>query len=100
MGPFMPDTDTSKTTTDHSKIREWAESRGGKPAAVESTDDKDDTGIIRLMFPDDSNSESDNLTEISWDTWFEKFEESDLALLYQDETADGDKSKFNKLVSR
>lgn len=30
----------------------------------------------------------------------EKFEESKLALLYQDETAGGKKSNFNKLISR
>jgi hypothetical protein len=30
----------------------------------------------------------------------EKFEESDLALLYQDKTAKGDDSFFNKLIGR
>ena len=92
--------DSSNTTTDHDTIKTWAEDRGGKPAAVEATDDKGDTGMIRLMFPDSKDSESDNLTEISWDTWFEKFDEAGLALLYQEETADGAKSSFNKLVSR
>ena len=91
---------SSSTTTDHDTIKTWAEDRGGKPATVSSTADGDDAGLIRLMFPDDKNSESDNLEEISWEAFFEKFDESKLALLYQEETADGEKSSFNKLVSR
>ncbi len=91
---------SSSTTTDHDTIKTWATDRGGKPATVSSTADGDDAGVIRLMFPDDENSESDNLEEISWEEFFEKFDESGLALLYQEETADGEKSSFNKLVSR
>ena len=92
---------SSKTTTDHSEIKKWAESRGGKPATVEGTEKgDDDAGLIRLMFPDNANANDDKLTEISWDDWFEKFDESKLALLYQEETSGGDKSSFNKLVKR
>ncbi|MBV8937003.1 MAG: hypothetical protein JO095_14515, partial [Alphaproteobacteria bacterium] len=42
----------------------------------------------------------DNLEEISWEEFFEKFDESELALLYQEETARGQRSNFNKLVGR
>ena len=92
---------SSQQTTDHDTIKKWAEDRGGKPAEVEGTERKgDDAGLLRLMFPDSKDSESDNLTEISWDDFFAKFEESKLALVYQDETSDGKKSSFNKLVSR
>ena len=45
-------------------------------------------------------SGQDSLEQISWEEWFEKFDENDLALVYQDETADGDKSNLNKLVKR
>ena len=92
--------DHSKTTTDHDEIQKWAESRGGKPATVTSTTDGEEPGLIRLMFPDSKHAEDDNLTEIGWDDWFAKFDESKLALVYQDTTADGKKSSFNKLVSR
>jgi hypothetical protein len=37
---------------------------------------------------------------ISWDDWFAKFDESGLALLFQEETAGGERSNFNKLVKR
>ena len=92
---------SSNTTTDHAEIKKWAEGRGGKPAAVDGTEKgKDDAGLIRLMFPDDKNANDDKLHEISWDDWFEKFEEGKLALVYQDKTSGGDKSSFNKLVKR
>jgi hypothetical protein len=42
----------AETTTDHDTIRNWAESKGGKPAAVKSTHKGGDVGIIRIMFPD------------------------------------------------
>ena len=42
----------------------------------------------------------DSLEEISWDEFFEKFDEADLALLHQDTTVNGDRSLFNKLIGR
>lgn len=91
-------THTGNSTTDHEQIRRWAEERGAKPACVRGTGDKDDVGMIRLDFP--GYSGEDKLQPISWDEWFEKFDERKLALIYQDETAGGQKSNFNKLVSR
>lgn len=90
----------AKVTTDHDTIRKWAEERGGKPAVVRSTRGKGGTGIIRIEFPGAPNAKDDALEEISWDEFFEKFDESDLALLYQEETAGGERSNFNKLVGR
>ncbi len=90
----------TKTTTDHDTIREWAEAREGRPAAVRTTHRKGDAGIIRIEFPDAPNANDDALEEISWDEFFEKFDEAGLALLFQEKTAKGDKSNFNKLVSR
>ena len=90
----------STTTTDHDEIRQWAEARGGKPAAVTATEGGGDGEMIRLMFPDSDQADDDGLEEVSWDEWFREFDENDLALLYQDETSDGDESRFNKLVSR
>ena len=90
----------AKVTTDHDTIRKWAEERGGKPAVVHSTHGKGGTGIIRIEFPGAPNAKDDALEEISWDEFFEKFDESDLALLYQEETAGGERSNFNKLVGR
>ena len=90
----------SKTTRDHDEIRRWAEERGGRPAAVASTETDDQTGIIRLEFPGAPNANDSALEEISWDEWFDKFDENRLAFLYQSEKANGEDSTFFKLVSR
>jgi ABC-type nickel/cobalt efflux system permease component RcnA len=89
---------SSKTTTNHDEIRRWADARGAKPACVKGTGGNGDPGMIRLDFPGYSGSES--LQQISWDEWFKAFDANDLALVYQDRTADGARSNFNKLVSR
>jgi hypothetical protein len=86
-----------KTTTDHDEIRRWAEERGGVPARVARTGGQADPGIIRLDFPGYGGEAS--LQPISWDEWFRRFDESELALIY-DETTRGQKSNFNKLVRR
>jgi ferritin-like metal-binding protein YciE len=84
--------------TDHEEIRQWAEERGATPSCVRRTGGKGDVGMIRLDFPGYSGAES--LQEISWDNWFEKFDESNLALIVQDTTSGGEQSNFNKLVKR
>jgi hypothetical protein len=85
----------SKTTIDHDEIKQWAESHGGVPAAVDRThEDGGDVGIIRLMFPKSAQSEHGALVEISWDEFFEQFDEAELALIYDDN------SLFNKLIGR
>jgi len=70
----------AKRTTDHDEIRKWAESRGAHPARVRGTGDDEDAGLLRLDF----DEPEEGLEEITWDEFFEKFDESALALLYQD----------------
>jgi hypothetical protein len=85
-----------KTTVDHKKIRKWAEERGGVPSTVKGTGGKKDAGILRLDFkPDD-----EGLAEISWEEFFEKFDNSNLAFLYQDKTQAGRVSRFHKFIER
>ena len=64
-------------------------------ARVEGTGD----GLLRIDIKD-GDGEDENLEQISWDEFFEAFEENDLACLYQEETSDGDTSYFSKFVSR
>jgi hypothetical protein len=84
----------AEATTDHDAIRKWADSKGGRPAAVKRTHKNEDVGIIRVMFPDNPRSEHDALTEISWDEFFAEFEKRKLALLYDPA------GLFSKLVGR
>jgi hypothetical protein len=88
----------AKATTDHDEIRRWAEERGGKPVTVRSTMHGDEPGVLRIDFP--GYAGEDSFEEVTWDEWFQKFDESNLAALYQDETSDGKTSRFLKLVDR
>jgi len=90
----------SVTSTDPEEIRRWAEDRGGKPACVKGTGGKGDIGMLRIEFPGKPGANDAKLQPISWDDFFEKFEERGLALVYQNKTAGGQKSNFNKLVAR
>jgi len=94
----MKSSSKSRVLTDPEEIRRWAEERGARPACVKGTGGGGDVGMIRLDFPGFSGEES--LQRISWDDWFEELEEKHLALVVQDTTASGEKSNFNKIVSR
>ena len=88
----------SRTTRDHDEIRRWAEARGAVPAEVKGTESKGQAGIIRFEFPNAPNHNDSKLEEISWEDFFEKFDQNNLELVYQEKTADGEESNFNKLV--
>jgi hypothetical protein len=81
-------------TTDHEEIRHWVEQRGGHPARVKGTGDEDDSGLLRIDYPGYSGEST--LESISWEDFFEKFDEKQLALVYQDDP----NSRFSKLVKR
>lgn len=87
----------SRTTTDHETIRHWAEARGGQPARVSGTQEHS-AGLLRIQFAD--AGEDNALEGISWEEFFEKFDEKALAFAYQEATSDGQISRFNRLVSR
>jgi hypothetical protein len=53
--------------------------------------------MIRIDFPDGPEP---SLQQISWDEWFEKFDQNGLALVHQEKTSGGQPSRFNKIVSR
>lgn len=86
------------TTCDHDVIRNWVESRNGKPSRVVGTGNHEDTGLLRIDFP--GYAGTGELEQISWDDFFRKFEDEDLAFVYQENTEHGDTSNFNKIVRR
>ncbi|MGE5084305.1 MAG: hypothetical protein ACM3ND_15540 [Acidobacteriota bacterium] len=94
----MASRNSSRVLTDHDEIRRWAEERDARPSAVQRTHTDDSVGIIRLDFPGYSGENS--LEEIEWDEWFDKFDDNNLALIVQDQSAGGERSNFNKIVSR
>lgn len=88
----------SKKTTDHDEIRKWAEKRGGNPATVERTERDDEAGVLRIEFPTRRGKGKAALAPISWDEFFEKFDEKNLVFLYQEKTATGRPSRFCKFL--
>jgi hypothetical protein len=84
----------SETTRDHDTIRKWAERRGGRPATVRATEEDGHAGILRIDF----DPKEEALEEVEWNEFFRKFDEADLAFLYQDRTKDGKLSRFHKFV--
>jgi hypothetical protein len=90
---------TNKITTDHDEIRRWTEERGGFPATVKGTEAGDEeAGVLRIDFPDYTGQET--LEPIDWDEFFRKFDEANLAMVYQEKTSTGATSRFCKLVDR
>lgn len=86
----------AKKLTNHEEIRSWAEERGARPARVKDTEGQEGGGVLRFDF----GEPEDRLEEISWEEFFEVFEDRELALLEQDETASGEISRFSKFVNR
>jgi hypothetical protein len=84
------------TTTDHDAIRKWVEARDGRPTCVRGTEDRSGEGILRIDF----SEPDEKLEPISWDEFFQTFEDRKLAFLHQDKTADGHISRFFKFVRR
>jgi len=81
-----------QTTRDHGIIRDWAEQRGGKPSVVEGTQ------ILRLNFDEPGGDDDERLKEVSWEEFFQVFDDSDLDFLYSEQTAEGRTSRFFKFV--
>lgn len=87
-------------TTDHDTIRRWAQERSAQPTRVRGTGGRgkrNDIGMIQLDFPGYSGRR--NLQPVSWEEWFEQFDTNNLVLIYQEHTADGQQSNFNRLIS-
>jgi hypothetical protein len=83
----------AETTTDHETIRQWAEGKGGKPAAVDRTHQ----GAMSASSHHVPAAGAVGARELSRDLLgrvFEEFDEHDIALLYDEQ------SMFNKIVGR
>ena len=90
----MAKTHVARRTHDHEEIRHWVEEREGRPAIVQGTRERGNGGILRIDFDEAEES----LEEISWDEFFRIFDDRGLLFLYQEETANGEQSRFCKFV--
>ena len=86
-----------KTTDNHASIKNWVEERDGIPAMLEGIADKSKAGqMLRINFHD----KKEILNNISWDVFFEIFDENNFQLLYDDRTIDGEKSHHYQFVKK
>ena len=88
----------SKVTTNHGEIQRWVEKRGGSPARVKGTESRTDAGLLRIDYPGFSGEET--LETITWEEFFNAFDEHNLAFLYQEKTKDGKVSRFSKFIDK
>src|SRR5438093_772554 len=82
---------SAATTAGKSKA---ASARGSKPSMVEGTQ------ILRLNFDEPGGDDDDKLKEVSWEEFFQVFDDSDLSFLYSEQTAKGQTSRFFKFVRK
>ncbi|HEX5055399.1 MAG TPA: hypothetical protein VFX02_02770 [Gammaproteobacteria bacterium] len=94
----MATAQSSKVTIDHNEIRRWVEERQGRPATVKATGSSEEPGLLRIDFP--GGAGEDRLEAISWEAFFEKFDQNRLAFVYQDNLKSGEESRFFKFVRR
>ena len=86
-----------KFTINPNVIKKWAEERGGSPAITADVADVGPGNLLKLNFND---AEGEKLESISWDHFFDEFDENNLAFKYQDIGSDGQKSKTYSFVDR
>ncbi len=86
----------SLATRNHEVIRQWADERQAVPTTVESTERNGRAGVLRLDFPGYGGNE---LGELTWDEWFETFDERNLIFVFQEHKADGSVSNFFRLTN-
>jgi hypothetical protein len=71
-------------TTDHDLVRSIVEARDGYPAHAGQSEGQGDGGLLQIAFRD----RDQDAKEISWETFFEAFDEKDLAAIYTEDGSD------------
>lgn len=92
--------DDVQTTTEHALVRKLIEDREGYPAHLESSEGQGDSGLLQVGLTDEDEGQGgEDLKELSWEQFFEEFEEKDLAFAYR-EGGEEDPSDFTYLRKR
>lgn len=83
----------SLRTKNHDVIVEWAAERDARPATIPGTEHGDHLGVLRFDF----GEPTEGLQEVSWEEWFETFDDRKLSFIYQEQKSDGSPSNFFRL---
>lgn len=86
---------SAKTTTNHDEIRQFIESRGGKPAVVRGTSDTGGQAVLKIDLMGD-----ERLEHPGWDEFFQLFDKNNLALRYKENSVEGKSANMFEFVPR
>ncbi|EOM74579.1 hypothetical protein DW322_03220 [Rhodococcus rhodnii] len=84
--------DDTTTTSDHDVIRRWVDGHDGFPARVPATESDGPGGVLRVDFA--GGPPSADIEHLTWDQWFDIFDDRRLALEYKDAEYPGDDMWF------
>ena len=87
---------STQKTTDHRFIKTWTESRNGIPARFIHAERQHPATILRILFPNQGESDSTLLETLSWHEFFDVFDDARLAFLYENDLH----STFHEFVHR
>lgn len=79
-------------TVDHDIIRDWIEERNGTPVTILGADDEE---VIDIAF----GPQTPDFEAITWEEFFERFDQSGLVFQYTDETIPGEEKQGYNFVS-
>lgn len=96
--------DDMKTTINHDEIQKWAELHHGKPEIVDDPSAGSDLAFLRINFHGGEDDiflgEADEEKKLSWKEFFKKFDELNLAFMYDPKGKGEDMSMFYKFIKR
>ena len=83
---------TKKVTTDHQEIQVWAEKFRGRPEVIDDPRAGSDRVGIRIDFPGDYDDHAISRRvrkPVSWNEFFEKFDQLEYAFIYHEPLRSG-----------
>lgn len=87
----------SMVTRSHDVITSWVLERNAVPATIPGTWHDNHAGVLRFDFPDFGSNE--RLEHVTWDEWFDAFDERELVMIFQEQMENGRQSNFFHLNS-
>ena len=95
---------TPRETIDHLEIREWAERQGGKPQVFDNPAAGSDPVGLRIDFAEGQDDrfvpEGNPPRDVSWEEFFDLFEQLSLVFVYEDGREVADKSMLYQFARR
>lgn len=82
----------SLVTHSHDVIISWAEARNAMPATVPGTEHDGRLGVLRFDIPGWGSQQA--LEHVTWEQWFETFDERQLVMIFQEHMESGRPSNF------